>query len=89
MGYNTEKDFDRTLIGQYLYDVTYLLSEVTTWEDLEAYIHVDGDQRDMTNSVSIDALKKQYSNVNEAVDSVLWNYCCYNIARCWTNSKEC
>ncbi len=88
MGCNREKGVDGAITCQYLYDVAYLLSEVSTWEDLEAYNRSDGDQRDMTGSINIDALKRQYDDVNEAVDSILWNYCCYNIARCWTNSNS-
>lgn len=82
-----DKDFDREIIWQYLYDVAYLLNEIITWEDLEAYVSVGDNQNNMTGSLNIDELKKQYDDVNGAVDSILWNYCCYNIAYHWVKSK--
>lgn len=85
---NKGKGFDRSAIGQYLYDVAYLLNEITTWEDLESYIRMDGNKLEMAVNMNIDDLKKQYDDVNAAVDSILWNYCCYNIARCWANSND-
>jgi hypothetical protein len=87
MGYSREMDFGRNTIWQYLYDVAYLLGEIITWEDLEAYICVDSSQTGMMSSLRIEDLKQQYDDVNAAVDSILWNYCCYNIAHSWAKSK--